>query len=160
VPPPPAQRRIGPPQSAAGPDLAERPGDDITVPELGGGTQLDREVEFAVTEGGIREVLADTGLFSSLGPKRMGWAHRTFAEYLAARYVVGQGQGVEQVRGLILHLPGRVVQWDEGDYRRGDAGSRLPPTLVEARSLLQVQAEELSAGDRRVVAVVLDCTLS
>ena len=46
--------------------------------------------EFAVSEGAVREVLSDTGLFSSRGPRRMGWAHRTFAEYLASRYLVEQ----------------------------------------------------------------------
>lgn len=94
-----------------GPDLADRPDDDITVSGLSGGAEKSRGAAFAVTEAGIREVLSETGLFSSRGPRRMGWAHRTFAEYLAARYLVVSGLGVDQIRSLILHphAPGKVV---------------------------------------------------
>jgi hypothetical protein len=64
-----------------------------------------------VTEAGIRELLSETGLFSSRGPRRMGWAHRTFAEYLAAQYLVVSGLGVDQIKSLIVHPhgPGKVV---------------------------------------------------
>ncbi len=94
-----------------GPDLADRPDDDITVSGLSGGVEKSRGTAFEVTEAGIRELLSETGLFSSRGPRRMGWAHRTFAEYLAARYLVVSGLGVEQIKGLILHPhgPGKVV---------------------------------------------------
>jgi hypothetical protein len=53
-----------------------------------------------------------------------------------------------------------VEQWDPGDYRRGDAQRQLPPSLAEARLLFTTQADGLSGQDRRVGAVVLDCTLS
>jgi hypothetical protein len=93
-----------------GPDLAQWPEDDIAVPDLCG-VEPVRGVEFKVTEAGLREVLSDTGLFSARGPGQMGWAHRTFAEFLAARYLAARGLGVEQVKGLVLHphMPGRVV---------------------------------------------------
>jgi hypothetical protein len=94
-----------------GPGLTDRPEDDMAVPDLCGGVEHIQGVDLKVTEAGVREVLSDTGLFSSRGPRRLGWAHRTFAEYLAARYLVARGLGVEQVKGLILHphMPGRVV---------------------------------------------------
>ena len=39
----------------------------------------------------------DTGLFSSRGIDQMGWAHQTYAEFLAARFVVEQGMPAEQI---------------------------------------------------------------
>ncbi len=94
-----------------GPDLASQPDDDFAVPDLSGGAEPVRGVNSQVTEAGIREVLSDTGLFSSRGPGRMGRAHRTFAEYLAARHLVTHGLGVEQIKALSPHphMRGRVV---------------------------------------------------
>src|SRR5262249_54936016 len=50
-----------------GPDLAHRPEDDIAVPDLSGGVEHVRGVDVKVTEAGVREILSDTGLFSSRG---------------------------------------------------------------------------------------------
>jgi hypothetical protein len=94
-----------------GPDLGEKPGDDVTVSALGGGSEFTEAGEFEVTDAGVREILSDTGLFTSRGPRRMGWGHRTFAEYLAARYVCERGMTAGQINDLISHphMPGRVV---------------------------------------------------
>jgi len=94
-----------------GPDLADQPEDDISVTALSGWAECVSGGEFAVSEGAVREVLSDTGLFSSRGPRRMGWAHRTFAEYLASRYLVERVLAVGQIESLIWHphMPGRVV---------------------------------------------------
>ena len=58
------------------------PEEDITVSEMCGGKESYNGQEIEVSEAAIREVL-DTGLFSSRGPNRIGWAHQTYAEYLA-----------------------------------------------------------------------------
>ena len=42
------------------------------------------------TDDDVREVL-DTGLFSSRGDQRMGWAHQGYGEFLAALYLFERG---------------------------------------------------------------------
>lgn len=75
---------------------------DIDISELCGGKESVNGEEGAVTDGAIREVL-DTGLFSSRGPSRMGWAHQTYAEFLAATYLLQRKMTPAQVMSLIVH---------------------------------------------------------
>ena len=83
-------------------DEGDIPPEDVTVRQLAGGTEAVETQKVEVTEAAIRAALK-TGLFSSRGPHRMGWAHQTYAEFLAARYVVGTGMTREQVLSLIVH---------------------------------------------------------
>jgi predicted NACHT family NTPase len=61
-------------------DTGDVPSEDLKLPELCGTHDGSN-----VTEKEIREVLG-TGLFSSRGPHRMGWAHQTYTEFLP-RYI-------------------------------------------------------------------------
>lgn len=72
---------------------------DFTVDEcLGGGTKaLSPEVG--------RELITATlhsGLFSGAGPQRLGWAHSTFADSLAARWICINDLSTRQVRSLLV----------------------------------------------------------
>ena len=67
-----------------------------TVGEQGAGVPLTREM--------VREVLG-TGLFSGRSGASMGWAHATFADYLAARFVVSRGLEQEQLSSLLFLPP-------------------------------------------------------
>ena len=85
--------------------------DDVLVRGLAGGTEAVGGDEFAVGEEAVKEALA-TGLFSARGPERLGWAHQTYAEFLAARYLAQRGLGMEQTMSLISHpddLQGKLV---------------------------------------------------
>ncbi len=77
-------------------------GDVITLAEMAGRTERVNGEEFTVSEGSIREVLATT-LFTGFGSGRLGFSHRTYAEFLAARYVCQRGLDDTQVSGLIFH---------------------------------------------------------
>ena len=66
------------------------PEEDVTVSALAGDREEGDHPAFEVTEDHIREVL-DTGLFTSRGGPRMGWAHQGYAEFLAAQYLVEKG---------------------------------------------------------------------
>ena len=91
-------------------DLGEVPDEDIVLKKLAGGTEQANEDAFQVSEAHIREVL-DTGLFSARGPQRMGWAHQTYAEYLAARYLHSKMTN-DQIMSLLTHpddREGRLV---------------------------------------------------
>lgn len=91
-----------------GVDRGDVPEDDITVRVLIGESEPVGAEQFRVTEAAILETL-DTGLFSSRGPNRMGWAHQTYAEFLAARYLVEHGATVSQMLSLIT-APGYLEQ--------------------------------------------------
>jgi len=82
--------------------------EDVEIRELCGGRENVNDDEIQVSEDAVRETLA-TGLFSSRGPKRMGWAHQTYAEFLAARYLVQRGMTPPQMMSLIVHLDGKLV---------------------------------------------------
>jgi hypothetical protein len=69
------------------------PESSIAIDELySGQTDINREK--------IEEVLS-TGLFVSRGERRLGWAHQSFAEFLAARYLGNLPKA--QIRNLLFH---------------------------------------------------------
>lgn len=94
---------------------------DVPIRNLTGGSELVRDDEFVVREDEVREALA-TGLFSSRGQEKLGWAHQTYAEFLAARYLVQREVGIEQMMSLISHPD--------------DEHGRLIPQLHEASAWL------------------------
>lgn len=103
----------------------QRPSQDIDLSMAG----------LAGQEGTGREVwsmLGNTGLFSSRGPYRFGFAHQTYMEFLAARYLAdlphdrvrrliadGDGNPVEALRSTISWLIALKPQL-YGDYARRD----------------------------------------
>ncbi len=100
-------------------DVGNVPDEDITISELTGGTEKVDYQGFIVSEAAIRETLA-TGLFSSRGPDRLSWAHKTYAEFLAALYLVAKG--VSPVQIISAHP--------------GDPEGMLVPQLHEAAAWL------------------------
>lgn len=83
-------------------DWGEVPDEDTMAQELCGGTESVNGEQFKVNEAGIKETLT-TGLFSSRGRNRIGWSHQTYAEFLAARYLVQSRMTLDQIMCLILH---------------------------------------------------------
>ena len=90
------------------PDLGDVPEADIPIRELIGGKEVVFGSEVSVDEREIRETLS-TGVFSSRGPSRIGWAHQTYAEFLAAQYLITKGLEPERILDLILHPTDRKV---------------------------------------------------
>lgn len=76
--------------------------EDVLVRTLAGGTEFVGEDKFPVGEDAIREVLG-TGLFSARGPEKLGWAHQTYAEFLAARYLMQRSVHVDKAKSLLTH---------------------------------------------------------
>ncbi len=102
-------------------DRGDVPYEDVTLQKLCGGTEEVNGVHFEVSEAALREALA-TGLFSSRGPNRAGWAHQTYAEFLASRYLVDHQMTLTQMMSLLIHP--------------GDPGGRLVPQLHESSAWL------------------------
>lgn len=76
--------------------------EDVLVSTIAGGTESVGEDAFPVEEAAIRDVLR-TGLFSARGPETLGWAHQTYAEFLAAHYLVQRSVSTEQAMSLLVH---------------------------------------------------------
>lgn len=104
-----------------GVDRGDIPQEDVTVQELCGGKENVKGDEFEVSEAAVKEALA-TGLFSSRGPNRMGWAHQTYAEFFAARYLVLHRMTLTQMMSLLVHP--------------GDPDGKLVPQLHETAAWL------------------------
>jgi hypothetical protein len=90
------------------PDLTDKPAEDVELSELLGGTEKAHGDSLVVSRQEVEEAL-DTGLFSSRGSSRLGWAHQTYAEFLAARYIIQYELPLPQVLSLIRHPVGKVV---------------------------------------------------
>lgn len=104
-----------------GVDQGDVPEEDTTVQELCGESDSIEGTQSRVTEGAIKETLS-TGLFSSRGPNRMGWAHQTYAEFLSAHYLVQHQMTLTQMMSLIVHP--------------GDPQGKLVPQLHEVAAWL------------------------
>lgn len=87
------------PVSDAGPD-------DLLLAALTGGYEPGPRDPIPVTSSSVNEVVA-TGLFASRGPQRLGWAHTTFADYLAGAWVVANQMTSDQVTSLFMAPDGR-----------------------------------------------------
>jgi hypothetical protein len=78
---------------------ADCPEGYVSLGQLSGVEDLDGR-HLDVSETALREVLG-TGLFSSRGSLRQGWAHQAFAEYLAAQYLLQSNVSGPQLISLI-----------------------------------------------------------
>lgn len=84
--------------------------DRVAMAELVGRERDEGESRhFDVGEGELREVF-DTGLFSARG-EQIGWAHQTYGEFLAARYLARSGADSARIDSLLIGKvgDGRVV---------------------------------------------------
>jgi len=91
-----------------GAEIAGMPAEDVSLAELATGQEQGAFTAFEVGEDHLREVL-DTGLFSSRGGSRMGWAHQSHAEYLAALYLIEKKVSAANILKILLHPSGGLV---------------------------------------------------
>jgi hypothetical protein len=78
------------------------------ISDLLGGKAAWQKEEIEVGENPVWQSL-NTGLFSSRGSSRLGWAQQTYAEFLAARFLVDGNFTPDRIMSLILHEDGKVV---------------------------------------------------
>lgn len=83
------------------------PDSDLAVRDCAGGTEPGATGDIPVAEAAVRETLR-TGLFSSRGAARIGWAHHTFAEHLTARFLIAHALHEKQLRSLLVAADGEV----------------------------------------------------
>lgn len=88
--------------------LASSPVHDNNILELSsvvGGTETVFSTPFPIYEAGIRETL-EMALF--VGSESRSWTHQTYAEFLAASYVVNQLE-MKQMKDLLFHPSGNLI---------------------------------------------------
>jgi len=90
------------------PDLGDVPEEDVKLDALEGGIEEVNGNAVSVTRPAIWETL-DTGLFTSRGRGRMGWAHQGYGEFLAASYFRSDNVAARTVAKLVLHQTGGLV---------------------------------------------------
>lgn len=83
-------------------DLGNVPQEDITLQELSYGRERKLHDKLVIDETALEETLS-TGLFTSRGVNRLGWAHQTYAEFLAALYIIENELSIVQIMDLIKH---------------------------------------------------------
>jgi hypothetical protein len=119
------------------------PGGDVRIDELRGDPErFEREIT-EVTPEVARETIA-TGLFQSLGPGRLGFSHQTYAEFLAAQYLVDHRVPVPKMLDLILDADGsgKVVP------QLRETAAWLAAMVPEVRAaILSTDAEALFVSD-------------
>lgn len=103
------------------------PLEDVALADLTGGVEHARN-DIAVLVDALREVL-DSGLFSSRGANRIGWAHQTYAEFLAAHYCINRKMPIQQIRALLFHP--------------ADQARRLVPQLHEVAAWMSAMNPEI-----------------
>jgi predicted NACHT family NTPase len=84
------------------------PEGDIAIGKLAAGTEGTGHERFLVGEEEIMQTLS-TGLFNSRGAKRMGWAHQTYSEFLAAKFLIEHGVSFGQKISLISDNDMKVI---------------------------------------------------
>jgi hypothetical protein len=79
----------------------------VSADECGGGVEHWDELEVELTPGAVKESL-QTGLFNGRGAQQLGWAHASFADYLAADWVISNDLAQEQIRSLFFAADGHM----------------------------------------------------
>jgi hypothetical protein len=119
---------------------AHKPESDLSISELATGHVTAKRQRLAVSEAAVREAL-NTGLFWSRGRNRLCWAHQTYGEFLAARYLTQEGLTTRQVLDLVAHPH--------------DADRKLVPQLQEAAAWAVAPGSELFVHLARIQPEVL-----
>lgn len=134
---------------------AETLDSDIAVEQLASGSEGAGIDRFAVGDADIREAL-NTGLFSSRGLNRVGWAHQTYAEFLAARYLVQSGISLDQKIALITHpSDGRLIpQLHETAAWLGSMDLSVFREIIKIDPAVLLRSDVASADSKDKIALV------
>lgn len=122
------------------PRQAQKPEADISLAELATGSVTVKGQRLEVKESALKEAL-NTGLFTLRGRNRLGWAHQTYGEFLAARYLEKEGLSEKQKFDLLTHPH--------------DPQRRLVPQLQETAAWVATPGSELFTHLARVQPDVL-----
>jgi hypothetical protein len=132
---------------------------EVVISELAGGKEAVRGDDMPVDEASIREAVG-TGLFTARGSSRMGFAHQTYAEFLAARYLCDH-LDTAQILSLIRHSEDqdlRIIPQlrETAAWIAGMRNEILREIAVaDPQVLLNADAASMKDDDRAILTVSL-----
>ena len=85
-----------------GPISSDQIDEEVHISDLVGGNEPAGIGFVDATEAAISEALR-TGLFTARGSQRLGFAHQTYTEFLASRYLAAHDMGTQKVLALLCH---------------------------------------------------------
>ncbi|RMH03024.1 MAG: hypothetical protein D6704_13190, partial [Nitrospirae bacterium] len=91
--------------------IASAPEGTLPLGILSGEVSMDNRM-WRITEAMLYDTL-NTGLFSARGNRLVSWAHRTYAEFLAAEYIAGSRDPLTLFKQLFVHDGHIVPQLEE-----------------------------------------------
>ena len=86
----------------------ETPVEDVAITVLAGSREDGNFPAFTTSDEAVQEVL-DTGLFTARGERRIGWAHQTYQEFLAANYLVEKRVAPQTILKALTHPAGGLI---------------------------------------------------
>ncbi len=127
-----------------GVDLGDVPVGSLQLYECSGGTEDADGNPLSVSETLLTEA-SSTALFSSRGPDRREWAHRTYAEFLAARYLSNHQLSLPQIMTLLLHADASERRLIPQLHETAAWLATMQPTVF--RAIMETDAEVLLQSD-------------
>lgn len=92
-----------------GSELEDIQDEDIRIRELIGGVELLNGEKYLINEAAIKDAINNTSLFSYRGIDRRGWEHQTYAEFLAAKFLLQNEMSLKQIMSLLTSSDGRII---------------------------------------------------
>lgn len=126
------------------PDPTDAPPGDVQIRQLLEGEESAHGRPLPVTQPNIKEILS-TGLFTSRGPHRFGWAHHSYAEFLAASFLARRGLSDVQLKGLLFQHDAHAIP----AQLKGVAAWLGSMSAGIGRALLALEPTTLLRGDIR-----------
>lgn len=122
---------------------------ELDMAALEGNEKMDGHI-LQVGKKELEEVL-NTGLFSSRGDDKLGWVHQTYAEFMAAKYIVRHKLEWAQVQSLLFHDPLKTGTFQAIPQLYGVCAwlASLEPTFFDHAVLLD--PEFLLLSDENVI---------
>ncbi len=143
-----------------GPDQGDVPPEDIVLDDLIEKREGEAHDLAVFSLEGARETIGETGLFSSRGLHRMGWAHQTYGEFLAADYLHQHKMAPERMLQLIYHPDGSGKVVPQLREIAGWLAGMEPPVFralarTDPETLLRSDVKSLSDADRAEIVANL-----
>jgi hypothetical protein len=136
-----------------GPEAAGVPEEDIPLSILARAREEGDFPSFDISEDNVREVL-DTGLFTSRGGELMGWAHQSYAEFLAAQYLIEKRVSSSNILKILLHPAGGLVpQLASVTAWIASLSQEIRETLIESEPLVLMQGDLSSWSEPDLAAL-------
>ncbi|PIT00317.1 hypothetical protein TSA1_05715 [Bradyrhizobium nitroreducens] len=136
-----------------GPEADSVPEEDVPLSALSPAHEEGNFAPFDVSDDNVREVL-DTGLFTSRGGVLMGWAHQSYAEFLAAKFLIEKKVSTSNILKILLHPAGGLVPQLAGVTAWiASLSGEVRETLIESEPLVLLQGDIASWGEADLAAL-------